>query len=183
MANSLLPVGPFVRNLPGEFFSENVMRYGRIWSILGPKIAPFCSEKTNLPRLYQISYKFPQGTMWQIGVFVWKRSKFRPILMWFRVLWCKHRKYTSNAIKSSIILYFWSGKLHTSRPTVWAQSPWRVSRLKRSAKRPKMVIFGSKKRAVLQREGQFATFIPNILQIPTRYNVANWRFRVETEQI
>ena len=49
-----------------------------VW--IGP--IPFYGLFRQHPCFYGVekSYKFPRGTMWQIGVFMWKRSKFGTIL-------------------------------------------------------------------------------------------------------
>ena len=62
-----------------------------------------------------------------------------------------------NTIKSCIFRVFGSGNTHTTKAGHLRTIASKVSRLKRSAKRPKLAIFWPKKRAVLQRERQFAT--------------------------
>ena len=138
--------------------------------IFGPKNTPFCSKNANLPNGLKRSAKtvknrhFPASRL--------KRSAKRPKLA---IFWPKNAPFCSENANLPNSLKRSAKRSEFAAFSRYKNRHFPVSRLKRSAKRPKLAIFWPKKRAVLQRERQFATLY--LFHAPTCDSVRGTRHR------
>ena len=135
------------------------MRNDQNGHFLGPKYAPFCSQNANLPNSLKRSAKrseFAAFSRYKNRHF--PVSRLKRSAKWLKMAifgqknapFCSQNANLPNNLKRS------AKRSEFAAFSRYKNRHFPASRLKRSAKWPKIAIFWSKKRTVLQRERQFA---------------------------